>query len=76
MCHARTDWDDVSYYLSMRDGVRLAISNYFPDHLHPARPAPVILVQTRYGRAGRSSKAAITHERLTRGSMPITSPRR
>ncbi|KAF2815967.1 alpha/beta-hydrolase [Mytilinidion resinicola] len=54
--HARPDWSDVSYYLSMRDGVRLAISIYFPDHMPPAKPAPVVLVQTRYGRAGARHK--------------------
>ncbi|KAE9379776.1 hypothetical protein N431DRAFT_451592 [Stipitochalara longipes BDJ] len=54
--HVRPDWSDVSYYLSMRDGVRLAISIYFPDRLLPAEPAPVVLVQTRYGRAGARQK--------------------
>lgn len=45
--HARpADWSDVSYhqYLSMRDGVRLAINIYFPDHMPLAKPAPVVLV--------------------------------
>lgn len=45
--HARPDWRDVSYYLPMRDGVRLAISIYFLGHMPPAKPAPVVLVQTR-----------------------------
>jgi len=54
--HARPDWSDVSYYLSMRDGLRLAISIYFPNHMPPEKPAPVILVQTRYGRAGARHK--------------------
>jgi putative CocE/NonD family hydrolase len=54
--HTQPDWSDVSYYLSMRDGVRLAISIYFPDHTPPANPAPVVLVQTRYGRAGARLK--------------------
>src|SRR5258708_25315733 len=35
----------------MRDGVRLAVSLYFPNRAVPARPAPMLLVQTRYGRA-------------------------
>jgi len=46
-----TNWSDRSYYLAMRDGVRLAVSWYFPDRLPPVNPAPVLLVQTRYGRA-------------------------
>lgn len=49
---ARADWSDLSYYLVMRDGVRLALSFYFPDHVPPSPPAPIVLVQTRYGRAG------------------------
>lgn len=44
-------WSDVSHYLPMRDGVRLAVSVYFPDHTMPASPVPTLLVQTRYGRA-------------------------
>jgi predicted acyl esterase len=54
--HAPPDWSDVSYYLLMRDGVRLAISIYFPHNIPPAEPAPVVLVQTRYGRAGARLK--------------------
>ncbi|KAK5064910.1 hypothetical protein LTR84_000744 [Exophiala bonariae] len=42
---------DVSYYLAMRDGTRLAISVYFPEHTVPRSPVPTILVLTRYGRA-------------------------
>lgn len=45
---------DVSYYLAMRDGTRLAISVYFPRHTHPVSPVPTILVLTRYGRATAS----------------------
>lgn len=45
-------WSDQSYYVAMRDGVRLALSLYFPDGQVPAGQAPVLLVQTRYGRAG------------------------
>ena len=36
----------------MRDGVRLAVSLWFPDHKPPQGKVPVLLVQTRYGRAG------------------------
>lgn len=50
-------WSDRSYYLPMRDGVRLALSLYFPDSREPAQPAPTILVQTRYGRAGQMRSA-------------------
>lgn len=46
-------WSDRSYYLEMRDGVGLALSLYFPEAREPASPAPTILVQTRYGRAGQ-----------------------
>jgi len=45
------NWSDRSYYLSMQDGVRLALSWYFPSHVPPAKPAPILLMQTRYGRA-------------------------
>jgi putative CocE/NonD family hydrolase len=45
-------WSDLSYYLPMRDGVRLAISVWFPDGHTPAKPVPVVLIQTRYGRGG------------------------
>lgn len=44
-------WSDVSYYLRMRDGTRLALSLYWPHAVRPQKPAPVILIQTRYGRA-------------------------
>ena len=44
-------WSDRSFYLAMRDGVRLAVSLYFPDGKQPAAPAPAVLFQTRYGRA-------------------------
>lgn len=44
-------WSDQSYYLAMRDGVRLAVSLYFPSRSPPGQPAPIILFQTRYGRA-------------------------
>lgn len=34
----------------MRDGVRRAISLYFPEGKVPTSPVPTILIQTRYGR--------------------------
>jgi predicted acyl esterase len=52
-----TTWSDRSYYLTMRDGVKLAISLYFQNHLEPKVPAPTILIQTRYGRARTKSYA-------------------
>ncbi|MCB2114511.1 MAG: CocE/NonD family hydrolase [Parvularculaceae bacterium] len=48
---SRSDGRSQSYYLEMRDGVRVALSVYFPGGETPARPAPTILKQTRYGRA-------------------------
>jgi hypothetical protein len=47
-------WKDVrarrsSRYLTMRDGVRIAVEVFVPDPL--AAPAPTILRQTRYMRA-------------------------
>lgn len=44
-------WSDQSYYLAMRDGIRLAVSIYYPNRTCPSRPRPVLLVLTRYGRA-------------------------
>lgn len=44
-------WSDQSHYLAMHDGVRLAVSLYFPNHRVPAKPTPILLLQTRYGRA-------------------------
>lgn len=43
---------DVSHYVTMRDGTRIAVSFYFPLGSAPASPAPAVLMQTRYGRAG------------------------
>ena len=40
----------------MRDGVRLAVSVYFPDHTTPTLQVPTLLVQTRYGRATARSQ--------------------
>lgn len=45
-------WSDQSYYLPMRDGVRIAVSLWFPDGKPPTGKAPVLLIQTRYGRTG------------------------
>lgn len=45
-------WSDQSYYLPMRDGVRIAIGLWFPGGKVPTGKAPVLLIQTRYGRAG------------------------
>lgn len=42
---------DLSYYVEMRDGVRVAVSFWFPEGRQPAEAFPAILVQTRYGRA-------------------------
>ncbi len=43
---------DRSYYLTMRNGMRVAISLWYPDGHPPAAKSPVVLVQTRYGRTG------------------------
>lgn len=51
-------WSDRSYYLPMRDGVRLALSLYYPGSTPPARHAPAVLIQTRYGRAEIALKGA------------------
>jgi hypothetical protein len=45
-------WSDQSYYVPMADGVRLAVGVWFPDRTMPQHKVPVILIQTRYGRAG------------------------
>lgn len=42
---------DRSWYAAMRDGVRIAVSVYFPNHTEPTAPTTTMLVQTRYGRA-------------------------
>ncbi len=47
---------DRSYYLPMRDGVRLALNLYFPAHTAPVVRAPAVLIQTRYGRALESRR--------------------
>lgn len=43
---------DVSHYVPMRDGTKIAVSFYYPSGSVPASPAPAVLMQTRYGRAG------------------------
>ena len=53
---AKPERSDQSYYLRMRDGVRIAMSLYFPGGKSPEKPAPVLLVLTRYGRAGARYK--------------------
>ncbi len=50
-------WSDKSYYLPMRDGVRVALSFYFPHNTPPKMPATTILIQTRYGRATQAKAA-------------------
>jgi putative CocE/NonD family hydrolase len=45
-------WSDLSYYVPMKDGVRLALSLWFPEGRSPDSKLPTVLVQTRYGRAG------------------------
>lgn len=47
---------EASYYLPMRDGVRLALNLYFPNRTQPSTRAPAILIQTRYGRALESRR--------------------
>lgn len=74
---------DQSYYLPMRDGVRVAVSLYFADGAPPAEPASTILVQTRYGRAGMIRRFArfvddgyVLAAVDTRGSTSSFGPRR
>lgn len=45
-------WSDLSYYLAMPDGGRVAVSVWFPGGKPPSQRVPVILIQTRYGRNG------------------------
>lgn len=46
-----TGWSDASYYLTMRDGVKIAVSLYFAGGRIPDKRTPILLIQTRYGRA-------------------------
>lgn len=41
----------ISQYLTMRDGVQIAVDLYLPDNLQPGQKIPAILHQTRYWRA-------------------------
>lgn len=43
---------DRSFYLPMSDGVKLAVSLWFPGGKPDGMRHPVMLIQTRYGRAG------------------------
>src|ERR1700753_1190110 len=45
-------WSDRSFYLPMRDGTRLAVGLWYPGDRLPRTRVPVVLIQTRYGRAG------------------------
>ena len=44
-------WTRTSQYLTMRDGVKIAVDVYVPDGLKPGQKIPTILHQTRYWRA-------------------------
>lgn len=43
---------DVSHYVTMRDGTKIAVSFYYPSGSVPVSLTPAVLMQTRYGRAG------------------------
>ncbi|MGE3939321.1 MAG: CocE/NonD family hydrolase, partial [Nitrospirales bacterium] len=45
------DQQRTSQYLTMRDGVQIAVDLYLPDNLQPNQKVPTILHQTRYWRA-------------------------
>ena len=47
----RYSWNRLSQYLTMRDGVKIAVDVYLPDDLEPGQQIPTILHQTRYWRA-------------------------
>ncbi|WP_321489103.1 CocE/NonD family hydrolase [uncultured Hyphomonas sp.] len=74
---------DKAYYVSMRDGVMIAINLYYPQGKVPAEAAPAILVQTRYGRAGMipgyerfRDEGYVIASIDTRGSTSSFGPRR
>lgn len=74
---------DRSYYVEMADGVRVAMSLYYPGGTEPETPRPTILVQTRYGREGmiRSFERFVEAGYVlasvdTRGSTSSFGPRR
>ena len=48
---ASLSWRPLSQYLTMRDGVKIAVDLYLPDSLKPGQKVPAILHQTRYWRA-------------------------
>ncbi|MGD9852555.1 MAG: CocE/NonD family hydrolase [Nitrospirales bacterium] len=48
---SQRDKPRISQYLTMRDGVKIAIDLYLPDNLQPGQKIPTILHQTRYWRA-------------------------
>ncbi|MFZ5615718.1 MAG: CocE/NonD family hydrolase [Pseudomonadota bacterium] len=86
-CADRTEAPPIgrskAYYLEMRDGVRVALNLYFPNGAEPLAPAPVILMQTRYGRAGSISgmerflaDGYVVATLDTRGSTSSFGPRR
>lgn len=54
---------DVSEYVRMPDGTRLAVSFWLPSGAGRAKPAPTILVQTRYGRAREGRDPEYAHFR-------------
>jgi len=41
----------ISQYLTMRDGIKIAVDVYLPDGIEPGHTTPTILHQTRYWRA-------------------------
>jgi putative CocE/NonD family hydrolase len=43
---------DRSYYVTMRDGTKIAVNVYFPAGAPGPRRLTAVLMQTRYGRAG------------------------
>ncbi len=44
-------WHRTSQYLTMRDGVKIAVDLYLPDDLQPGEQIPTMIHQTRYWRA-------------------------
>ena len=44
-------WQRTSEYLTMRDGVKIAVDLYLPDGLKPGQQIPTIMHQTRYWRS-------------------------
>ncbi len=48
---AYDSWTRTSQYLTMRDGVKIAVDVYVPEGIEPGQQIPTILHQTRYWRA-------------------------